>query len=66
MKDVILEARKAKGMSQQELADLVGVTQPTVCLWETGKCLPSVPVIRQLSRALDVPVERFFSDTEAS
>lgn len=64
MKDVILEARKAKDLTQQALAERLGVTQATVCLWETGKCLPSVPTIQKLSEVLEVPIENFFK-TEA-
>jgi len=62
MKDVILEGRRAKGLTQKALADIVGVKQSTVCLWETGQCKPSVPTIKKLSEALEVPIEDFFKE----
>ena len=64
MKEVILAGRREKGLTQQALADLVGVKQSTVCLWETGQCNPSVPTIKKLSEVLDIPIEDFFK-TEA-
>lgn len=34
-------SRKARGISQKALADLVGVTKPTVSRWEAGLIIPS-------------------------
>lgn len=42
----IKEARQKLGMSQAELANELGVKQPTVCRWERGK----VKRIGQLER----------------
>lgn len=33
--------RVRRGLTQTELADMLGVTQMTVCRWETGECEPS-------------------------
>jgi len=48
----IKKARQAKGMTQAELADRVGVTQTNVSGWETGKWDPSETSLRKLSRVL--------------
>ena len=47
-------ARRAKGISQTELAELVGVTQAAVSHWEKGSRLPEVAAIERVASALDV------------
>ena len=44
----LVEARKAKGLSQQELADLTGVKQPAIARLENGHISPSVDTINKL------------------
>lgn len=41
-------------MTQQELADAVGVTKKTVNLWENGKVTPNVNKIEPICKALGV------------
>ena len=40
--------RKSKGLSQQELADIVGVNQRTVSAWETKLSEPSFDMLAKL------------------
>lgn len=47
-------ARRAKEMSQADLADALGVTQATVSHWEKGHRVPEAEVVGRLARALDV------------
>lgn len=47
-------ARRAKEMSQADLATAVGVTQATVSHWEKGRRTPEPELIGQLAHALDV------------
>ena len=44
----VIEARKEKGLSQQELADLTGVKQPAIARLENGKLRPSVDTLNRL------------------
>ena len=44
------ELRKAKGLTQDELADKFGVGKLTVSRWETGKNTPEVATIIELSK----------------
>lgn len=42
--------RKAKGLTQKQLADYVGVDQRTVSAWENGVCEPSFDALLKLCR----------------
>ena len=44
--------RKRVGLTQTELANLIGVGQPTVALWESGKRNPSNKNLLALSEVL--------------
>ena len=55
--------REAKGMTQQALADAVGVDRSAVSLWETGDKFPLVAKLPKIARALGVEwYELFDSD----
>lgn len=47
--------RKSKGLSQKDLADLVGITQASLSYIETGKKLPHKSTLLKIYKALDVP-----------
>ncbi len=47
-------------MTQQELADRVGVTRQTVNAMERNKYSPSLEVAYRIARVFDVPLERVF------
>jgi putative transcriptional regulator len=55
--------RLAADLTQQELADRVGVTRQTVLSIEKGKYRPTVELALRLARALDVEVEALFELT---
>jgi transcriptional regulator with XRE-family HTH domain len=46
-------ARLRAGYTQQQVADLIGITNSTYCGYETGKRQPDVFKIKQLSRILN-------------
>jgi putative transcriptional regulator len=48
------------GMTQQELADRVGVTRQTVNAIEGNKYSPSLEVAFRIARVFGVPLERVF------
>jgi putative transcriptional regulator len=50
----------ADGMTQQELADRVGVTRQTILSIEKGKYTPSVALALRLARVFKVSVEALF------
>lgn len=49
-----------KNLTQQELADVVGVTRQTIIAIEKGRYSPSLEVALKIARALDRPVESVF------
>lgn len=54
--DVILAARRAKGLTQEELAQAVGRTQAELSRYENDLRSPDAEALERLSRALDVTV----------
>lgn len=65
--DKIHEARKRAGLSQEELADRLGVTRQAVSKWETGKSVPDTENIRRMTVVLAVSADYFLGSgsTEA-
>lgn len=57
----IKKLREAKGITQQQLADEIGVTAKAVSKWETAKGLPDITLIGPLSMALGVSVMELMS-----
>lgn len=47
----IAEARHKAKLTQQELAEKVGTTQPVVARWECGKVLPSTRSLQKVATA---------------
>lgn len=50
----------AGGMTQQELADAVGITRQTVNAIEANRYSPSLEVAFGIARTFNVPLERVF------
>lgn len=53
---ILRDARKDKGVSQQVLADAVGVSKETVYLWENGKRKMTLDNADRAFKALGVSV----------
>ena len=53
---IIRELREKKKLTQKELADLLHLSDKTISKWETGKGLPDIAILEDLSRALGVSV----------
>lgn len=59
--NTLREAREARGWTQAQLADAIGVSRKTVNTVENGVFVPSTVVALKLARALERPVEVLFS-----
>lgn len=57
----IKKLREARGLTQLQLADKIGVTAKAVSKWETAKGLPDISLIEPLGRALGVSVMELMS-----
>jgi putative transcriptional regulator len=56
--------RAAKGMSLQQLADAIGRSPATVARYETGRINPTVLVLGDIARVLDVSVDDLFDPND--
>ena len=56
------EARKAAGMTQEQLASTLSVSRQAVTKWEADKGIPDVENLKNLSRALDVSIDYLLDD----
>lgn len=53
----IQQLRKAAGLSQEQLADMIGVSRQAVSKWETGQSLPDVDKLLLLCEAFQVSAD---------
>lgn len=58
----LITLRKQQGMSQEQLADRLGVTRQSVSKWESGLALPELMKIITLSEIFDVSVDYLVKD----
>ena len=55
-KEILLELRTKRGLSQEQLAEHVHVTRQAVSRWETGETVPNTETLKLLSRLFDVSI----------
>lgn len=55
-KDILLDLRTKKGLSQEELAEKVFVTRQAVSRWENGETTPGIDTLKLLSKLYDVSI----------
>ena len=52
--------QRGDGLTQQQLAEAVGVSRQTIIAIESGRYRPSLEVALKIARAFDQPVESVF------
>lgn len=62
--EVIRKYRKEKCMTQEEMANRLGVTTPAVNKWENGASLPDVTMLAPIARLLGITVDTLLSFRE--
>ncbi|MDD6266681.1 MAG: zinc ribbon domain-containing protein [Clostridium sp.] len=61
-RNVILELRTQRGMSQDELAEKVMVTRQAVSRWENGETVPNTETLKLLSKEFDVSINTLLGE----
>jgi predicted transcriptional regulator len=56
--------REKRGLSQRQLAELVGTTQSAIARLEGGRISPSLPTLDRIAAALGAEVTITFTDTD--
>lgn len=59
---IIKELRKEAGLSQTQLAKMVGYSQSVITKWENGESEPNAKAIVKLAKALDCSCD-FYSES---
>lgn len=62
VKQRLRDVRTEQGISQEALAELLGVSRQTVSKWETGAARPSAGNLAALSEIFGLPVDAFVKD----
>lgn len=57
----IAEKRKQKGLTQIQLAEMLGMSDKSVSKWERGICLPNVSLYFELCGILEISINEFLS-----
>ena len=60
MKNRIEEIRKEKGIRQEELAKIMGVSRQTISSLETGKYNPSIFLAYKIAKYFEMTIEEVF------
>lgn len=58
--------RKIRGLSQSQLADMAGTTQPHISRAEKGDDGTTLRIFQAISRALDVPLADLFTEDRST
>ena len=64
MKNRVHELRKAKGLTQEQLGEIIGVSRQTINAIEKEKFDPSLPTAFKMAEIFNLPIEQFFFFTK--
>jgi len=62
LEEKLVSLRKAKGLSQMNLAEMMNVSRQAISRWEVGTAVPSTDNLKYLGRLYDVPLEYLLHD----
>lgn len=61
----ISHKRKEKNLTQEQLAEKLGVSNKTISKWETGKSMPDYSVVENLCEELEITVAELMDGEDA-
>jgi len=64
MVNAIRQHREGLKMSQERLAELLGIDRSAVAKWETGKAMPTADKLPELARILGCTIDDLFRTEE--
>ena len=64
VRQILIECRKEKGISQEELARQINSKPTTVASWEQGKSLPSIDMLYRLSQYYKKTISYMYGEKE--
>ena len=62
LSEKILDLRKQRGMSQEDLAERLGISRQAISRWESGTVLPDSANVLQLSKLFGVTTDYLLND----
>ena len=62
----IAKKRREKNLTQEQLAEKLGVSNKTVSKWENGKCMPDYSIIEQLCSELSVTLSELLGGEDTA
>ena len=62
----IAQKRRALNLTQEQLAERLGVSNKTISKWENGKCMPDYSVIQKLCEALHVTLAELMDGKDSA
>lgn len=64
LKDILIKARKDRGLSQEQVANIIGVSQKSYSMYESGERNPKHDKIVKLERLFDIVLPRTGDSTK--
>ena len=62
----ISRKHREKNLTQEQLAEKLGVSNKTISKWENGKCMPDYSIIEQVCRELSVTLSELMDGEDAT
>ncbi|MBP3656979.1 MAG: helix-turn-helix domain-containing protein [Clostridia bacterium] len=62
--DILKQLRKERGLSQDELAALLGTTKQVISRYETKQRVPKLSIVAEFARRLELPLSALTGDEE--
>ncbi|MBO4939568.1 MAG: helix-turn-helix transcriptional regulator [Clostridia bacterium] len=63
-RDILFAFLKENGLTQTKFAEMIGVKQSQVSEWLKGKAKPGYDVLKQMSKAFDIPADFWLGLTD--